>query len=314
MPGVFVNSAAEDRPIGIALGAYEPPIEFFRAQLQSIAEQSDNHWFCVITLDSPLEPLRANPALAPFFSDPRFRWIENPKRLGVARNFARAFRLALESGAWAIAPSDQDDLWYPQKLVRLRAELAQRPPLALVHSDMDLLTNGHIETESGWEQAKRDVKRASPEELLIWNIATGASMLIDARLIEKYPEIPEGVRYHDHFYAVAASLYGGAHPIFERLYAYRQHASNVIGAQAYRGLLGGQRLEALYKNRSDAVKNFESMRAVGRAFAKEAPELARLVDSGDGGARLFFYGLKSLGYKSLARESFALSFGKLLRG
>jgi len=176
---------------------------------------------------------------------------------------------------------------------------------------MDLLTGEHVETESGWQQAKRDVNRASPEELLIWNIATGAAMLIDARLVEKYPEIPTGVRYHDHFYAVAASLHGGAHPVLERLYAYRQHANNVIGAQTYRGLLGGQRLETLYKNRADAVKNFESMRAVGRAFAKEAPELARLVDSGDGGARLFFYGLKSLGYKSLARESFALSFGKL---
>lgn len=311
---MFVNPAAQDRPIGIALAAYAPPIEFFRAQLQSIAAQADTHWFCVITLDSPLEPLRATPELAPFFSDPRFRFLENPERLGVARNFARAFRLALESGAWAIAPSDQDDLWYPHKLATLRTELAQRPPLALVHSDMDLLIEGKVAAESGWEQAKRDVKRASPEELLIWNIATGASMLIDARLIEKYPEIPEGVRYHDHFYAVAASLHGGAHPVYERLYAYRQHASNVIGAQAYRGLLGGQRLEALYKNRSDAVKNFESMRAVGRAFAKEAPELARLVDSDDGGARLFFYGLKSLGYKSLARESFALSFGKLFGG
>jgi hypothetical protein len=298
--------------IGIALAAHEPPVAFFAAQLASIVAQTDADWFCVVTLDSPLAPLRDHAELAPFFADSRFRWCENEKRLGVAHNFARAFRLALEAGPVAIAPSDQDDLWYPQKLAVLRRELASKPPLGLVHSDMDLLVGTVIQPHSGWVEARRDVSRVSPEELLIWNVATGAAMLLDAELVRKYPTIPPGVRYHDHFYALAASLHGGVHPVHERLYAYRQHAGNVIGAQAYRGLLGGQRLEALYKNRSDAVRNFESMQALSRAFAGEAPELARLVDAEDAGARLFWYGLKSLPYKSLARESFALSWGKML--
>lgn len=298
--------------IGIALAAYRPnPADFVR-QLESIQTQTYGDWFCVITFDSPLVELDRARELEPFRSDPRFLWSENKKRLGFVKNFERAVALALGEGAESIALSDQDDVWYPRKLEVLAKALEKTPPLSLVHSDMDIERSGELDRASGWVQAGRDVSRQTPLDLLIWNTATGASMLMDAALVRLYPTIPEGVRYHDHFYALAASLHGGVYPVPERLYAYRQHETNVIGAQAYQGLLGGRTLRELFQTRFDAVKNYDSFVALARFFSDKAPELSELASSRDLGAKLLWHGARHLGYKSFARESFALGCGKLI--
>lgn len=314
----MLSSSSVEEPllsktIGVALAAYEPPLDYFEAQLRSIRQQEDPNWFCVVTLDSSLRELEEEPRLHPYFEDSRFKWSQNPTRLGVVQNFSRAFGLALEAGADWLAPCDQDDVWYPHKLSVLRRALSACPPESLVHSDMDLLRGDAQDQESGWTQARRDVSRVTPKDLLVWNIATGASMLIDGALVRRYPTIPLGVRYHDHFYALAASLRGGVHPVAERLYSYRQHEGNVIGAQEYRGLFGGRTLKGIWDEGEDARRNYDSLLVLAEAFGVEAPELLEFVRRRDFGAKLFAFGLRSLSHRSLARESLALGYGKLLR-
>lgn len=298
--------------IGIALAAYKPNPGDFARQLESIRAQTQKGWLCIITVDSPLAEFENARELEPFRSDPRFRWFENPKRLGFVKNFEGAVARVLAEGVNAVALSDQDDIWYPTKLEVLAQALSQKPPLSLVHSDMDIERNGQLDADSGWTQEGRDVSRTAPTDLLLWNMATGASMLFDAELARRYPKIPDGVRYHDHFYSLAASLHGGVHPVHERLYAYRQHATNVIGAQAYRGLLGGRSLGELLSSRLDAVRNYESLAALARYFSDEEPALLRFISEKDFGARLLVNGARELRYRGLARESFALGCGKLL--
>lgn len=298
--------------VGIALAAYRPNPADFARQLASIRAQTYENWFCVITSDSPLRELENARELDPFRSDSRFRWFENPERLGFVKNFERALGLTAAEDVQGIALSDQDDDWYPQKLETLADALLKAPRLSLVHSDMDIERDGELDRDSGWAQTRRDVSRRGPLDVLIWNLATGASMLIDANLVRLYPTIPEGVRYHDHFYALAASLHGGIHPVHERLYAYRQHAANVIGAQAYQGLFGGRSISELFRTRLDAVKNYRSLVALARFFGDEDPRLLRFVSDRDLGAKLLWNGVRELGYRGLARESFALGCGKLV--
>lgn len=297
--------------LGIALAAYQPRPSDFARQLESIQTQTHRKWFCVVTLDSPLQELESSPELSPFLADPRFRWFENAARLGFVKNFERAVGIAVAEGAQSIALADQDDAWYPQKLEVLADALSKAPPLSLVHSDMDIERDGELDLESGWTQAGRDVSRCAPEDLLLWNITTGASMLIDANLARLYPTIPDRVRYHDHFYALAASLHGGVYPVRERLYAYRQHEANVIGVQAYQGLLGGRTVGELIRARSDAVRNYQSLVALAEFFDEKNPRLRGPVSTRDLGAKLLWNGLRELKYPSLARESLALGFGKL---
>ena len=71
------------RTVGIALAVYQPNPEWLAVQLASIAAQTHTEWVCVLTLDSPLSDIAAEPGLIPFLDDKRFTWIENPERLGL---------------------------------------------------------------------------------------------------------------------------------------------------------------------------------------------------------------------------------------
>lgn len=227
------------RQIGIALAAFEPEPTFFEAQLESIQKQSFTQWQCLISSDSLLQSFRENPTFQKFFNDPRFIWRENPTRLGSKKNFECAIQLlAKNANIDAIACSDQDDIWYPEKLETCACELEKRGPLALVHSDMHILNaQGSIAEQTAWKLERRGVHHTSLGDLLIRNVIAGCSMLLDANLARQYPTIPEAFDYHDHWYAAVASAHGGIFSIHRPLYAYRQHGKNVLGITPFAGLL-----------------------------------------------------------------------------
>src|SRR5687768_1758619 len=102
--------------VGIALAAYKPPTEVFEEQLKSIQDQTYTNWVCVMTFDSSLEETLASPKIAVFKKDSRFIWLENPVRLGHKKNFERAIQETLRHSVDAIACSDQDDVWYLNKI------------------------------------------------------------------------------------------------------------------------------------------------------------------------------------------------------
>lgn len=224
--------------IGIALAAYEPDPKYFSIQLRSIKEQTLRDWICVITLDSSLANHRADPLLSEFFADARFIWLENEHRLGHKKNFEKAIQETLKYNVAAVACSDQDDLWYPEKLERFYEALRAHAPLSLVHCDMHVLEKESINKEQTvWELEKRGVIHVAPEQLIVRNVVAGCAMLFDAELARRFPIIPEGAEYHDHWYALVASFYGGVHSIREPLYAYRQHGGNVVGVTPFVGVL-----------------------------------------------------------------------------
>ncbi len=231
--------------VGIALAAYQPDLNYFLKQLESIDRQTHYDWVCVITSDSPLKDLFRNSALRRFRRHHRFRWFQNPVRLGVKKNFERAIQLCLKENVSAIACSDQDDLWYPDKLTRLIQVFQKIPPLGMVHSDMQLLESLKKKGErkspqSLWDMEARGVEHCRPHELLVRSVVNGCAMLFDAELARHYPVIPDGFLQHDQWFPFVASLHGGVYPIHEPLSAYRLHAKNVSGMTPYLGMLNTQ--------------------------------------------------------------------------
>lgn len=226
--------------IGIALAMWQPNLDFFVEQLQSIDRQSWTAWTCVVTCDSPLDAIRADARFAPFLASSRFHWLENPGRLGHVRNFERAIHACSALPVDAIACSDQDDIWEPHKLAVLAAALEQAGRLALVHSDMTVLGDTYgADAPVGptvWQRERRGITRAAPEHLLIRNVVSGCTMLFDADLARRYPAIPPHADHHDQWFALLASCLGGVHAVDESLVRYRQHAFNVVGLHAYQPL------------------------------------------------------------------------------
>jgi len=224
--------------IGIAVAAYQPNSQHFAEQLESIRNQSFSKWKCAISFDSPVSEIKNNPKFEVFFSDPRFVWIQNERQLGHKRNFEKAIQEVLRLGVDAIACSDQDDVWFAEKLEICRSALSQLGSLSMVHSDMFILRNDQIERNhaSVWNLEKRGVDFAEPRHLLVRNVVAGCSMLFDAELARKFPTIPDEAEFHDHWYALAAAFCGTIQPIRKELFAYRQHGSNVVGVTPFQGI------------------------------------------------------------------------------
>ncbi len=221
--------------VGIAMAVFRPNPFTFEIQLKSIQDQIFTNWVCVITSDSSLEEIFAHPRISPFKKDPRFKWFENPLRLGHKRNFERAAQLVLQENVDAVAFSDQDDLWYSNKLTTSIDQLEKIGRLSLVHCDMNLLINEESQptSETAWQIERRGIHHSQLIHLLVRNIVAGCGMLIDAELIRRFPTIPEEAEFHDHWYALVGAAHGGISPIQQPLYAYRQHSENVIGVTPY---------------------------------------------------------------------------------
>lgn len=297
--------------VGIALAAYRPEPLTFAEQLRSIQKQTFRDWICVMTFDSPLAELASAPGLAPFREDPRFRWVENPQRLGHKKNFERAIQLALAEGVDAIGCSDQDDVWYPAKIARSVEALRKAGPLSLVHTDMHVLgPDGRIGAQTAWELERRGVQHVSPRDLLVRNVVAGCAMLMDAELVRRFPVIPEGAAYHDHWYALVASVHGGVHAIHEPLYAYRQHAENVLGVTPFPGIFATGEHNGIGKIARKCLSGWRFSQALEQA-ARQAG--LPLPDENSHAARFLALGISRLkDDPALARACFARSFGKIL--
>ena len=81
-----------------------------------------------------------------------------------------------------------------------------------------------------------DSNPSKPHQIIQRNIVGGATALIDVQLFKAFPKIPDGVEYHDHWYAVLSSLLGKITHIKRPLYYYSLHEQNVAGAGEYIGL------------------------------------------------------------------------------
>ncbi len=222
------------------MAVYQPHSDYFVQQLDSIQNQDWRDWVCVVTCDSSLEEIRQRPEMERFFDDSRFVFRENSIRLGHKANFDRAIQLAASfEKVDAIACSDQDDIWLPNKLSVLKSELEKRPAGSLVHSDMALIYSGAaVEAKQGqtlWKIERRNVSNSETRHLLVRSIVNGAAMMFDAHLARRFGAIPSEVGFHDQWYSILASQVGGVYPVHRSLVQYRQHGDNVVGASHFQG-------------------------------------------------------------------------------
>jgi hypothetical protein len=240
------------RTVGIALAAYQPNPGWLAEQLASITEQTHTDWHCVLTFDSPMSEVSGDQRLAPYLRDPRFTWVQNEERLGVRKNFEKAASLAAALGVDLIAFSDQDDVWLPEKLAISVATIASTGPLTLVHTDAFLLVNGELLSETIHSTHRITGSTLKIEEIIIYPSVSGYLMVLDADLVRRHPSIPEPMRYHDHWYSVVATSYGGVTRINEPLAFDRQHENNTVGISSVRVTNGLSAVKAKASDHSSA--------------------------------------------------------------
>jgi glycosyltransferase involved in cell wall biosynthesis len=214
-----------DGTIAVCMATFEPNITLFRDQIESLRRQTDERWICLISDDRTAEQ-RFQEMLEVLHGDPRFVVSRSPERRGPYRNFERALMMAPADAA-LVAPCDQDDRWYPNKLEALRAALGSA---RLVYSDQRLVSrDGLVLRDSLLNGRRNDCRNLA--SLLIANAIPGAAMLFRRELMQlalPFPDAP-GVPYHDHWLALVALASGEIAYADEPLYDYVQHSATVSG-------------------------------------------------------------------------------------
>jgi len=211
--------------IAICMGSYNPDPELLARQIESIRDQTDSEWVCVIS-DDHSDPERFDQLLALTGGDERFTVSRAPSRIGFYRNFERALWLA-PPAAGLIALSDQDDVWHPDKLATLRQSLGSA---ALVYSDQRLVDErGELLRDTMWRRRANNWTNLA--SLLIANTVTGAAALFRRDVAEQalpFPDSP-GIEFHDHWIALTAMTNGELRYVAGPLYDYVQHEAAVLG-------------------------------------------------------------------------------------
>jgi len=221
--------------ISVALCTYNGG-KFLRDQLESIGQQSllpDELVICDDgSSDSSLDILREFKGKMPF----SVLIQQNETNLGSTRNFEKAIKLC---GGEIIVLCDQDDVWKPEKLKKLKKAFQENPQVGYVFSDGDLVDEnlqplGRRVWESNQFQGEFLTRYVSGEQLLCflrWQFVTGATMAFRSRLKEYIFPFPEHkIWIHDGWIAVIGSSIGETGlPLAEALISYRQHEQQQMG-------------------------------------------------------------------------------------
>jgi hypothetical protein len=141
-----------------------------------------------------------------------------------------------------IAFSDQDDIWHPQKLALCFTALSKSNAVLCTHT-ANLIDKDSRPTGSFTQGIAKD-QIFPPLTLPPWGLFSGFSQIFDARLLSLIPAGVRGIEYmdptnllsHDRWVYFLACCFGDVVTLSKPLVDYRQHQSNLFGANPARGL------------------------------------------------------------------------------
>ena len=166
--------------------------------------------------------------------------LDDTEGSGAWRAFERCYE-QVPAGAAFVAPCDQDDVWHPAKLARLRA--AMDPGVTLAFCDLRVVdAEGTVLSPTYWHGRRPSWDDLG--ELLATNVVTGAACLVRRDVLDVALPFPPELDdcFHDHWLACCALALGELRYVPEALVDYVQHGANVTGwSQASRaaGAEGG---------------------------------------------------------------------------
>ena len=163
--------------IAVCMSTYNPQIDLFRVQVESLRAQTDTDWICLISDDcsrpESVSRDRGRGRRATTASS-------SPARSGASASTGTSSgrspwsRRRLRSSP----SSDQDDRWYPDKLATLRAEIGEAE---LIYSDQRLVDRGRHGPRRAPTGRSRSNNHTNLTSLLIANTVTGAASMMQPR-------------------------------------------------------------------------------------------------------------------------------------
>ncbi len=228
--------------IAILLATYNGE-KYLRPLLESLFAQTEQDWQLLVSDDHSRD---ATPEILEEYAaryPDRIRLLSYETASGSSKaNFLRLTSQA--EGFPYLMYCDQDDVWKPDKIQKTlacmqRLENGQPEVPCLVHTDLAVTdADLNVQHESMFYSAWMDAKRCDLRYLLVQNVVTGCTMMINAALRElaMLPADTQGMLMHDWWCALWASARGRIGFLPESTIFYRQHGDNAVGAKEVRNL------------------------------------------------------------------------------
>ncbi|EIJ36077.1 glycosyltransferase family 2 protein [Thiothrix nivea] len=193
------------------------------------------------------------------------KWQEaNPQRLsdllldGTHLGSKLSFsRLVQASTAPCLMFCDQDDIWFPEKvelqctaLRLLEGKFGKEKPL-LVHSDLAVVDERkELQAVSLWEYRNFNVGQRK-QAYLLNNVVTGCASAFNREAARLAFPVPLYAMQHDRWLALVCAWFGHIQPQPQPTLLYRQHGSNLLGAEPGGLSALGERVDA-WSRQADA--------------------------------------------------------------
>ena len=215
------HSTTKKPAVSIALCTFNGA-GYLKQQIESIQSQTYDNITEIICVDDGSKDDTIEILQKCQTADSRIKVFINETNLGYIKNFEKALNLCNES---FIALSDQDDLWYPNKVERLMESIENN---LMVYSDTEYIDENNKKLNRKISDFRHLGVCKTCLNSVLFNGIAGHTMLIKKELIKMSipfsPKVP-----HDHWISFFAAKYGSMAFVDEVLVGYRQHAENAFG-------------------------------------------------------------------------------------
>ena len=136
---------------------------------------------------------------------------------------------------------DQDDIWLPDKIKitfdkikEIERKYGLNTPV-LIHTDLKVVDKDlNVIANSFWKyQHLNPEKGKTLNRLLVQNVITGCTAMINKALKDKIKLLPEQTVIYDWWISLAAAAFGKIDYVPIATTLYRQHDNNIVGAKAW---------------------------------------------------------------------------------
>lgn len=227
--------------IDILLATYNGE-KYLKEQIDSLLNQSYQDWHLIVgddcSKDRTLDILEWYRELYPNKIEIHVNEVPSG---GAKHNF---YNLMTFSKGDYIMFCDQDDVWLEnkieitlKKMITAEEKYGRDVPI-LVHSDLCVVDSKlNVINKSLFAMQNLDYRKNRINKLLVSNIVTGCTMMINRSLKIKAKNKPDTFVMHDMWLALVASVFGKIKYINDSTILYRQHSNNSVGAKDVNSLM-----------------------------------------------------------------------------
>lgn len=219
--------------IDILMATYNSE-KFINAQIDSIINQTHADWKLIIRDDGSSDTTTKIIQQYEQKYPDKIKLHQAEKNCGAKENFNQLLKL---SNSEYTMFCDHDDFWLPNKIEltfnkmkEIEKNVMNKLPI-LVFTDKSIADEKlNIINLSSVKAEKFNAKTIKLNGLLVQNIASGCTIMINKKLLEICGEIPKNAIMHDHYCMLIASIFGIIGYVDTPTMLYRQHLANEIGA------------------------------------------------------------------------------------